>query len=250
MKFNESKVIILLSSMILGFLLASQLSFGKLIPREVLTLQNYQQMSSELRQINDENSILVETRRKLNAKLAEYKYTGQSESDKIDKLSEELNMHDFNIGMTDVKGPGIVISLSDSPFYGRIIDTREESEYGIIQDSDIMLVHDMDILRLVWELKNAGAEAVSVNDQRIIHNTDIYCGGPVIYVNGLELVPPYIIKAIGNPDNLYYAMNKEDSYYKWLEDRELNVFLRQEDEIKILRYDRNIYYKYLVPVKD
>lgn len=250
MRFNESKILVLLSSIILGFLLASQLSFGKYVPGEVLTLQSYQQLSSELRKITDENNILNDTRKKLNNKLMEYKYSGQSVSDKVEKLTEELNKYDFNIGLTDVKGTGVIVSLSDNPEYGKVIDTREVSEYQLIQDPNELLVHDFDLVRMVWELKNAGAEAISINDQRIVQNSDIYCGGPVIYVNGLELVPPYIFKAIGDSDALSYALNKNESYYRWLGDRGLQVSLIKENSIKIFKYDRNINYIYLKPSKE
>lgn len=249
MKLNESKLLILMTSIILGFLLSSQLTFGKFSPREVLSLQSYQQASSELKKLHDEISILDDQKRKLSINLSRKK-ADESLSNAIENLKEELNKYDFYVGLTDVKGPGIVISLSDNPDYGKIVDTRETSQNGLVQDSDILLVHDYDILRLIWELKNAGAEAISINDQRIISNTDIYCGGPIIYVNGLELVPPYVVKAIGDAEGLTYALQNDESYYRWLEDRGLVASMRKEDTIKIFGYDRYINYSYIKPVKE
>jgi len=239
MKLNESKVLVILASVILGFLLASQLS-GKFIPGEMLTLQSYQKMSSELRELKDENIMLNDKRRSLSVKLTE-KQSDQSVPKIIKGLTEELEKYDFLVGLTDVKGPGVVVSLSDNPDYGKIIDTREISING--------LVHDFDLLSVVWELKNAGAEAISINDQRIIYITDIYCGGPIISVNGLELVPPYIIKAIGDPESLVYTLNK-DSYYNWMVNRGLKVSMRKEDSIKIFKYDKNINYSYMKQIKE
>jgi len=242
MKLSESKLLILLSSIIFGFLLSSQLSIGKFIPVEILTLQSYQQVSSELREVSDEVNILTERRKELSSKLLEYQLTGKSVYNTIDKISDELNKYDFNIGLTDVKGPGVIVSVADNPDYGKAVDTREFNEDWI--------VHDTDILNLVWELKNAGAEAVSINNQRIIYKSDIYCGGPIIYVNGVELAPPYIIKAIGDMDTLKFALNRDESYYKWLEARGLEVDIKQDDSIKILKYGKNINYFYMKPVKE
>lgn len=242
MKLSESKQLILMSSIILGFLLASQLSIGKFIPGEVLTLQSFQQVSSELREVSDEITILIEQRKKLSSKLLEYQQTGQDVSDTVKKISDELIKYDFDIGFTDVKGPGVIVTLGDNPNYGKAIDTREFSEDWI--------VHDIDILNVLWELKNAGAEAISINNERITYKTDIYCGGPIIYVNSLEMVPPYNIKAIGDTDTLKFALNRDESYYKWLEARGLDVSIKLDSSIKILKYDKNINYFYMKPVKE
>ena len=240
MKLNESKILILLASIVLGFLIVSQIVLGKFIPEEVLTLQSYQQASSEVRKLNDEINILNEKKGALSLKLVDYKFTGQSETSVIDKLSQELSKFDFNIGLTNVKGAGVTVSLADSPGYDNI-NTRKANEFE--------LVHDLDILEVIWELKNSGAEAISVNDQRIIYNSEIYCGGPVIIVNGLELVPPYIIKAIGNPESLAYTLNVSE-YYTYIKDKGLQTSIRKESDMKILKYDRNINYSYITPSKD
>ncbi|KPU44034.1 hypothetical protein OXPF_22000 [Oxobacter pfennigii] len=242
MKLNESKLLVLLTSVILGFLLASQLSIGKFMPIEILTLESYQELSAELRQITDEISILNEKRLNLAQKVDGYSNSGQSYADTVSTLTDELSKIDFEIGLTGVYGTGVVISLSDNPNYGKIIDDRDIGELG--------LVHDYDILQLIWELKNAGAETISINDQRIIYNSDIYCGGPIIYVNGLELVPPYIIKAIGDLEALSHSMEDEYSFYRWLEARELDISYKKENELKILKYDRNIDYYYMKQLKE
>lgn len=239
MKLNESKILILLSSIILGFVLASQLSFAKFIPREAVTLQSYQQMTSEIKALTDQIGILEDKRSKLKLDVWKYEHSA-SFSSEIDKLAEELNKYDMYIGLIDVEGPGLVVSLDDAEGESALENRDILGDYGI--------VHDSDILKLVGELKSAGAEAISVNDQRIIHSSDIYCGGPIIYVNGLELVPPYIIKAIGDFESLSYILTKEGSYYRSLEERELRVNFRRENLIKIFGYDRKLDYKYMKPV--
>ena len=64
------------------------------------------------------------------------------------------------------------------------------------------LVRDEDLAKLVDGLWEAGAEAISINDQRLTALTAIRNVGLAIHVNGRGLRPPYTIKAIGNRDTL------------------------------------------------
>jgi uncharacterized protein YlxW (UPF0749 family) len=233
MKLSETKLLILLASTILGFLLASQINFGNLSLREVLTLEDYQKVSSEIYKITGELNTLAQEEKALEDKLREYRLSGNSSVQSIDKLGEDLNEYDIYAGTTDIKGPGVVISLSDSELSSET-DSREvffEQSY---------LVHDFDLLRLVWDLKNAGAEAISVNGQRIIYNTELYCGGTVIYINGTMQLPPYTIKAIGDPDNIASYLKDENSVYNEFVGRALNVSFKKENEVKIPRYEGEI----------
>lgn len=242
MKLDESKALVILSSVILGFLLASQVNFGNIIPKEILTFQDYQQVSSEIRKVTDELNILDEKKSEMESNLISYQNSDQSDSQKVQKLQEELNKQDFYAGLTDVVGPGIVISLNDNPIKGDFNAPLE-----------ILLspyVHDLDIRALVWELKNDGAEIISVNDQRIISNTEFYCEGPIIRINNVKLAPPYIIKVIGDPDKLSFILTKEESQYKDMESRGILTDYWRENYIKILKYSGSYGYFYMKPAKD
>jgi uncharacterized protein YlxW (UPF0749 family) len=69
------------------------------------------------------------------------------------------------------------------------------------------LIHDSDINQTVNELKAAGAEAISINDQRLVAMSPIRCAGPTVLVNNVPQPPPYVIRAIGNGKTLQAAMN-------------------------------------------
>ncbi len=60
---------------------------------------------------------------------------------------------------------------------------------------------------VVNELKAAGAEAVSVNDQRLVAISWIRCAGPTIYVNATPQTPPFVLRAVGDPTKLQAALN-------------------------------------------
>ena len=113
-------------------------------------------------------------------------------------LSDDLKQADFLAGLTAVQGPGIIITLTDSKH------TIPGALPAAIMPS---LIHDTDINQTVNELKAAGAEAISVNDQRLVATSPIRCAGPTVLVNNVPQPPPYVVRAIGNPNTMQVAMN-------------------------------------------
>lgn len=109
------------------------------------------------------------------------------------RLTAELQRLRVLAGLTRVRGPGIIVRLTDAPK-----PSGGDPSFGI--------VHDTDLLMLVNELRNAGAEAIAINDQRIVATTAIRCVGSLITVNGVTISPPYEIVAIGDPDKLLKAL--------------------------------------------
>lgn len=139
---------------------------------------------------------------------------------------EKLNDINKKLGLTDVTGPGIVVNVSDATI-------RKEST---TMDYAQLIVHDIDILHIINILRNAGVEAISVNDQRIVSNTGISCIGVVIKVNEEKIGSPYIIKAIGNQDNLESAINMVGGIREILKSYGINVDVNREDNINIPKY--------------
>jgi uncharacterized protein YlxW (UPF0749 family) len=113
-------------------------------------------------------------------------------------LNEELQKTKFLAGLTEVKGPGIVLTLRDS---------KKRPPSNRVWDRDRYIVHDSDIQQAVNELAASGAEAIAVNGQRVIGRTSIRCVGPTIQVNGVPISPPYEIRAIGDPNAMVSGLN-------------------------------------------
>lgn len=111
----------------------------------------------------------------------------------------ELSNARFLAGLTPVQGPGVVVTLNDSK---KTLPGKMPP--GIAAPS---LIHDSDINQVVNELRAAGAEAIAVNDQRLVATSSVRTAGPTILINFTPTVPPYIIKAIGNSKTLASAMN-------------------------------------------
>lgn len=126
-----------------------------------------------------------------------------------DVLRTDLQEARVLAGLTPVEGPGIIVTLQDSkkrPPDGTAPGT------AITLETDA-IIHDLDIQRVINELRSAGAEAFAVNDQRVVATTAIRCVGPAIQVNGVPLTPPYNIRAIGDPNTLYTALKLPGGIY-------------------------------------
>lgn len=141
------------------------------------------------------------------------------------------------IGLAEVSGPGVIVTLSDSK-----IDVSTA-----LNVSDLV-VHDADVLSVINELKNAGAEAISINDQRIVPSTSISCGGNIIDINGEKIGAPFEIKAIGLPEQLA-ALSRPGGYLEILENASIGVELKKSNNITIPKYTGVIAYKYAETVE-
>lgn len=127
-------------------------------------------------------------------------------------------------GLSEVTGNGIIVTVNDN---------QKISLNNWLADPNILIVHDTDLMHIVNELKNAGAEAISINGQRIVTTSAIECDGNVIKVNGEKIGVPFEIKAIGLPEALS-AIERFGGYLDYLkEDRFLDVTVKRADKEKI-----------------
>jgi uncharacterized protein YlxW (UPF0749 family) len=145
-------------------------------------------------------------------------------------------------GLVPLVGPGVVVTLQDSPQLPPS-ETRKDT-------IEQFMVHDSDLVALANELFNAGAEAVSVNGQRLIATSSIRCAGVPILVNAKRIAPPYVIKAIGSPAELESALKMQggaaDVAGLWA----LNMITAERKEsIVIPAFDGSTRFTYAQPVK-
>lgn len=160
-----------------------------------------------------------------------------SNSEEAAALESELTELNRLLGFTDVTGKGLTITLKDS-----------ESKGTYTADS---IIHDMDLVEIVNELFNAGADAVSVNGQRIVSPTAITCNGNIVRINNDKITVPFVVKAIGSPDGLYSTMVRPGGYIEILKDAGIKVDIQktEKNEIVVPKYTGTYQYKYLQVVE-
>lgn len=162
----------------------------------------------------------------------------QNSPDSI-KKERELNINNTALGLTDVSGQGVIVTLKDNQGV-----TNEN--IGITDDIRSYLVHDANLREIVRKLKISGAEAISINDERIVNDTSIICSGNVIRVNDKKVSSPFEIKAIGSPELLYGNL---DETITRLNNSGIIVDIKKQDNVKINKYDGVINFNYAKTVE-
>ena len=105
-------------------------------------------------------------------------------------LTAELAEASVQVGLTPVSGPSVTVTLDDAP----------ASVVGEGVDQDLLVVHQQDIQAVVNALWCGGAEAMTIQGQRVIATTGIKCVGNTVVLHGIPYAPPYVISAIGDPE--------------------------------------------------
>lgn len=162
----------------------------------------------------------------IQTKIKEYKETKQSNEETEKLVDAELEQINLSLGTTDVEGEGIEIIVKDS--------------------EDIQKTKAADLLLIVNSLKLSGAEAISINDNRIINVSDIVdIGGQFIKVNGERILAPYVIKAIGDPSYLESGLIGNGGYVDTMRKIGQDVTINKSNKLTILKYDGEIKTKYI-----
>lgn len=204
-----------------------------------VTIQRVEELTAQLKQVEDENNSLKLQVSQLQNKLDEYETSSSQTNTIISSLREQLEDVNILAGLTDVQGPGVIVTLNDS---------KQEIQPG--EDPSLFLIHDDDLLKVLNELRAAGAEAVSLNEQRIVATTEIRCVGPTVNVNSVRFAPPYVFKAIGDPDTLEAALMLKGGVVDTLRYWGIEISIKKADKIIVPRYNGTLNFKYAAPVKE
>ena len=172
------------------------------LKNELITMQNQKNSLQErLAELEDENQTYAKVK------------AGDSEASQ--QIQNSLKKARIFAGLETVKGEGIIVTLDN---------------YASI------MVMDYDILNIVNELRASGAQAISVNDERIVAMTEIREAGPYVMINGRQFKAPFTIKAIADPDDLEHSLTLIGGVVEILEEDLLNVTIKKEDEVVINKF--------------
>ena len=231
MKNNEATIFVFIASVIIGLLIAMNIGFeGK---SSFLDVKQYDEAYNERNKLYSELNSLKEEYYNVYSKLQKYNSGDEKKYEVLEEIQKEINYNNLVLGTSDVEGKGVTVVLEDG--------TSNFGEYP----STSQLIHDVDIVKVINDLKNAGAEAISVNGERVIYDNYGLCAGSNIDLNGIKIVPPFNISAIGNEDVLYNYLTLEQTHIKTLKLREVKVSIIKEDNLKILAYTGKLNYKYM-----
>lgn len=212
---------ITLVALVTGLLLSFQFRFTRGIEQGV-PAGRAQELTAELSQLEAEKARLNSEITDLEIKLAR---ATQGYQEALAALEGELAKARLAAGLTAVTGPGVEIIL-DNP----------ETAGQTGQPVSLYVIRDEDLLRVVNELRAAGAEAISLNGQRIVATTEIRFAAPLINVNLTRVVPPYHVLAVGKPEHLHSALAIPGGVVDYLKNLGVRVEIQDRDKLTLPAY--------------
>jgi len=220
-----SSVSFILVCVILGIIISMQL-------KSINTAQSVQQTSNKrLNEIQEELIIQTRINRDLAdryVKLSAYVEAVENQTfesdDAFRRIMEEMTNAKIFAGITEVTGPGVIITLSPGA-------------ESFIRDADLRLV--------VNELRASGAQAISINEERIVAMTEIREAGRYIVINGKQFPAnsQFVVKSIARPEDIERAILMVDGVGDRLEIYNIDYNLAKSDTVTIprLREDSPVY---------
>lgn len=223
----KGKLVIAFVFMVLGFMLSVQYKTTE--QQRSIRMDRVEDLSERLKLAETENQRL----------LAEIENLRQHGVDNPEDPGQECL--ELLAGTTEVEGQGIEVVLDDSNIPKKAND-----------NPNLYIIHDEDLLRVLNELRAAGAEAISLNDQRIVGMSEVRCAGPTVSVNNVRSAPPYVIKAIGAPKTLTSALRLRGGVVETFEFWGIQVKIKTVENLRVpaLNAPRNFEYAKTVAEKE
>ncbi len=220
----KAKLILGLVFVALGFMLSVQFKTTEM--EKTIRVERVEDLSERLKQVESEKEWLSQ-------ELDELKKEGGNSALKV-----EIGRLKMLAGLSDIVGKGVEIVLDDSKILSKPGD-----------NPNLYIIHDEDLLRVLNELRAAGAEAISVNDQRILAMSEVRCAGPTVLINNVRSTPPYVIKAIGNPKNLTSALRLRGGVVETFKFWGIHVEINDSDNIFIPAFKGTQNYEFARPLE-
>lgn len=173
-------------------------------------------MSVQFKTIDETNVAEIETMQEseLRTEIANWKTKYTEIVDQIDNNNQKIQEYQEKIDTNQQAGELLTSELTEKDMLSGKAAVTGEGVIVTLQDSSEGIIESDDLVDLINELRYAGAEAISINDQRIIFNSYVVSVGTrYISVGGTRVSSPYIVKAIGNQSYLSSILNLKNSGY-------------------------------------
>lgn len=239
MKKNNPKIVLTLFSIIIGIFISAQMK-SNVESYAPVTIKSIQDTKVEINKIKIEIEELNKIEKEKIKDFETLENLSLGDENIVDVLNKDIEFNMGRSGHSDLQGPGIRITMYDNP-------SNQVVGFSVSDD----IIHDVDILNILNDLRVAGAEAISINDERVISSSEIKCGGPIIKLNQKSLGTPFIIKAIGDPKLLMAAVNAPGTYGDILKTvYKIGFEPQSEDKVLIKSYSGRFSFKYAKPKRE
>ncbi|MEP6470214.1 MAG: DUF881 domain-containing protein [Chloroflexota bacterium] len=170
---------------VVGFVGAMQ--WNSSLARNEFTTSAQQVLAAQVVELEAEQRVLRNQISAAEQDVQRFQEESTSSSAALDALNQRLAVARLGVGLTAVRGPGVIVEIADSK---RVVPQGENPANFIVLVDDLR-----DIVTALWA---SGSEAISINGERLVATSSIYGVGASVLVNTAFLSPPFRIEAIGS----------------------------------------------------
>jgi len=167
--------------------------------------------------------------------------SGRVGDNRVRRVQEQAKTLRQPAGLVPVKGPGLTVTLDDAPD-----DVVNSADIEV----DKLVVHQQDIQAVVNAMWAGGAEAMTIQDQRVISTTGIKCVGNTVRLHGVPYSPPYVITAVGNPEAMLTSIDTSpyiEIYKQYVEVYQLGYEVDPRTDVELPGYEGSTDLKFARP---
>lgn len=240
MKELRAQIAVGIVCVVLGLSLALQFRSVQANLNGVAPIQKSKELAEELKRVKEEKQRLQGEISAIEKQIKEIEEAESTQETLAKQIRSEIEKYKVLSGFKPVKGMGVIVVIDDPP-----------ADPEFLSDRSIIMDRYERLLEVVNRLNDAGAEAISINEQRIISRTEISLAGNNININAIPTAPPFIIKAIGNSDDLEAALNIRYGIVWQMKEKDgLQVAVKKQDEVLISGYTGTIKYRFAKPIEE
>lgn len=223
---------------VMGFVGAAQ--WNSSVARQEFTSSAQQVLAAQVLELEREQRDLRDQIAAAEGEVQRFQAESTTSSDALTQLNQRVGEARLAAGLVAVRGPGAVIEIADSK---RVVPP------GANPSSYIVLVDDLrDIVTALWD---SGAEAVTINGERLVATSSIYGVGASVLVNTAFLSPPFRVEAIG-PQGLLDRFLGDEAFVGRVAQRidffGLEFATAAADELTLPAFVGNTRFRWAVPV--
>ena len=219
-QFWQGGWLIALVCILIGFMIAVQFRTAQ-DGKGSLSQQRIEEISDRLLQTEHERDELSEELHKMQ--------TAAASTDN----QQDKDLLRYRAALVPLEGEGVIVRMDDS---------TKPAKAG--ENPNLYVIHDDDLLRVVNELRAAGAEAIAINGQRLTGTSEIRCAGPTLSVNNVRSSAPFEIRAIGDKKSLENALRMRGGVAETLGVWGIQLDIKASNDVYIPPYRGSIRQSY------
>ena len=219
-QFRRGGWLIALVCVLIGFMIAVQFRTAQ-DAKGSLSQQRIEEISDRLLQTEHERDELSEELHKMQ--------TAAASTDN----QQDKDLLRYRAALVPLEGEGVIVRMDDS---------TKPAKAG--ENPNLYVIHDDDLLRVVNELRAAGAEAIAINGQRLTGTSEIRCAGPTLSVNNVRSSAPFEIRAIGDKKSLENALRMRGGVAETLGVWGIQLDIKASNDVYIPPYRGSIRQSY------